>query len=389
MEASSGWKYFPRSLLSKMDQYGYEADVLTRVDDVRAMAVAWDVLAERFGSPLLGSDWFLACAVTLCAESDLRIVVVRSKDAICAVAPLVVVRRGGVEWLELLGVSVLYEPAGFLYDGVESLQHLVRKIVSLRMPTVLARISAESPIEATFRELTRYRGVVLSRKTASASYVCIEGGWQDYFRSISGQRRYDYQRKRKRMERLGQVVVRVERPSSRADLPHLLEEVLRIEGAGWKARSGSALLVNQRVRTFIAEYSEMACDRGALVVCFLEVQGHPIATLLGIQAAQRFWVLKIGYDEEWARCSPGIQLTMETIRYAFEQGLEAYEFLGSEEPWQAMWPRRHHALISLALYPTSVRGLLILSGDLHHFAMRRAQQMFRSFAKRTDMHVTE
>ncbi|MDP1948356.1 MAG: GNAT family N-acetyltransferase [Nitrospirota bacterium] len=353
------------------------------------MAAAWDVLAEKFGSPLLGADWFLACAETLCAESDLRVVVVRLKDAICAVAPLVVVRRGGVEWLELLGVSVLYEPAGFLYDGVESLQHLVRKIISLRMPTVLARIPAESPIEATFRERTRYRGVVLSRKTADAAYVCITGGWEDYFRSISGQRRYDYQRKRKRMERLGQVVVRVECPSSRADLPHLLEEAFRIEGAGWKARSGSSLLANERVRTFIAAYSEMACDRGALRVCFLEVQGEAIATILGVQDAQRFWVLKIGYDEEWARCSPGIQLTMETLRYAFEQGLEAYEFLGSEEPWQAMWPRHRHALTSLMLYPTSLHGLLCLSEDLHQFAMRRAQQMFRRFAKKTDSHVPE
>ncbi|MDP1768788.1 MAG: GNAT family N-acetyltransferase [Nitrospirota bacterium] len=372
-----------------MDSYGYEVDVFTRVDDMRTMAAAWDVLAERFGSPLLGADWFLSCAETLCAESDLRVVVVRSKNAICAVAPLVVVRRGGIEWLELLGVSVLYEPAGLLYDGVESLQHLVHKVVSFRMPMVLARIPAESPIEATFRALTGYRGMVISRKTASAAYVCIKGSWEDYFQSISGQRRYDYQRKRKRIERLGQAVVRVECPSSRADLPLLLEEAFRIEGAGWKARSGSALLANERVRTFITRYSEMACDRGALRVCFLEVQGRPIATILGIQVAQRFWVLKIGYDEEWARCSPGIQLTMETIRYAFEQGLEAYEFLGSEEPWQAMWPRHRHVLTSLVLYPTSLQGLLSFSEDLHQFAMRRAQQMFRSFAKRMDRHVTE
>ena len=372
-----------------MAVHDYEVDVLTRIVDIRAVAPGWDVLAARAGSPLLRADWFLACAETLCAETDLRVVVVRSKDAICAVAPLAVVRRGGVEWLELLGVSVLYEPSGFLYDGVESLHHLVRTIVSLRMPTVLARISAESPIQATFRELTGYRGLVLSRRTASAAYVCTDGEWEAYFQTISGQRRYDYQRKRKRMERLGQVAVRIERPDSLADLPHLLEEVFRVEGAGWKSRSGSALLANERVRMFIARYSEMACDRGALRVCFLEVQGEAIATILGIQDAQRFWVLKIGYDEEWARCSPGIQLTMETLRYAFEQGLEAYEFLGSEEPWQAMWPRRHHALTSLVLYPMSLQGLLSFSGDLHQFAMRRAQQMFRRFVKKTDSHVLE
>lgn len=372
-----------------MDVYDYEVDVLTQIVDIRAVAPGWDVLAARAGSPLLSADWFLACAETLCAESDLRVVVVRSKDAICAVAPLVVVRRDGVERLELLGVSVLYEPSGFLYDGVESLHHLVRKVVSLRMPTVLARIPDESPLQATFRELTRYRGMVLSRRTASAAYVCTEGEWESYFQTISRQRRYDYQRKRKRSERSGSVTVRIERPSCRENLPVMLEEAFRVEGAGWKARSGSALLFNERVRAFIVRYSEMASDRGALLVCFLEVQGRPIATILGIQDARKFWVLKIGYDEEWARCSPGIQLTMETIRYAFEQGLEAYEFLGSEEPWQAMWPRRHHVLTSLLLYPMSLHGLLSFSGDLHQFVMSRARQMFRSFVKRTDRHVPE
>lgn len=372
-----------------MDVYDYEVDVLTRIVDIRAVASGWDVLAARAGSPLLGADWFLACAETLCAESDLRVVVVRSKDTICAVAPLVIVRRDGGEWLELLGVSVLYEPSGFLYDGVESLHYLVREVVSLRMPTVLARIPAESPIEATFRELTGYRGMVLSRRTASAAYVCTDGEWKTYFQTISGQRRYDYQRKRKRLERSGSVTVRIERPSCRESLQGMLEEAFRVEGAGWKARSGSALLANERVRRFIARYSEMASDRGALLVCFLEMQGRPIATILGIQDAQKFWVLKIGYDEEWARCSPGIQLTMETIRYACEQGLEAYEFLGSEEPWQAMWPRRRHDLTSLVLYPISLRGLLSFSGDLHQLVMRRTQHMFRSLVYGTGKHIHE
>jgi CelD/BcsL family acetyltransferase involved in cellulose biosynthesis len=356
-----------------MNSNSYEADVLTRVGEMRYVASGWDVLAERSGSPLLTADWFLACAETLCAESDLRVVVVRSGNVISAVAPLVVVRRHGIEWLELLGVSVLYEPAGLLYDGVNSLHHLAKKIVSLRMPTVLARIPADCPIEDMVRELTRYRGVVISRRTASAAYVCIKEDWESYFQSISGQRRYDYQRKRKRAERAGPVTLRIERPNCRESLSLMLEDAFRIEGTGWKKQAGSALLSNERVRKFIARYSEMACDRGTLLMCFLEIKGLPIATIIGIEYARRFWVLKIGYDEEWARCSPGIQLTMETIRYAFEQELEAYEFLGSEEPWQTMWPRDRHILTSLMLCPMSIRGFRALSGDLQRFVMKRMQ----------------
>jgi CelD/BcsL family acetyltransferase involved in cellulose biosynthesis len=361
-----------------MHTLGYESDVLTRVEDIRAAASGWDVLAARAGKPLLGSDWFLACAETLYSESDLRIVVVRSDSVLCAVAPLVMVKRDGLEWLELLGASVLYEPTGFLYDSIQSLHCLVSRVISLRVPLVLARIPIESPIKSAFKKLARYNGIVLGRKTVSAAYVLSNGRWEEYFRSISGQRRYDYQRKRKRLEQEGRVAVRIERPDSRAVLPHMLQEIFRIEGAGWKGRSGSALLFNERVRKFITRYSDLACDRGVLRVCFLEVKGVPIATILGVEQEQRFWVLKIGYDEQWARCSPGIQITMETIRYAFDNGLESYEFLGSEEPWQAMWPRFRHNLATLVLYPISLSGFRAFCGDCLRIFLSRITQVSAS-----------
>lgn len=346
-----------------MGMPGYKVAVLTRVAEMRTMASGWDALAARFGSPLLGASWFEACAETLCVESDLRVVVVQLDGRLCGVAPLVVARREGAEWLEVLGASVLYEPTGFLFDGDEALQHLMNRVVGFRLPIILARILSKSPLEAAFRRSARYKGVVLGKTTASAAYVASKGEWGNYFRSISGQRRYDYQRKRKRLEQAGQVAVSIERPESLAVLPCMLDEVFRIEGAGWKGRSGSALISNERVRKFITRYSQLACQRGTLRVCFLEVDGVRIATILGIEQDRRFWVLKIGYEERWARCSPGIQLTMETIRYAFDNGLDAYEFLGSEEPWQMMWPRNQHRLATLVLYPISLSGLQAFGKD--------------------------
>lgn len=362
-----------------MGAHVYTADVLERMEELRRIAADWNGLAKQSGTPLLSADWFLACAETLCAESDLRVVTVRRSGALCAVAPLVVVGREGIERLEVLGVSALYEPSGFLYDSAESLQHLVSKIAGLRMPMVLDRIPAGSPLAGMFRDVIGYRGVTFSRRTAPAAYVSTIGNWEEYFQSISGQRRYDYQRKRKRTERSGRVEIRIERPRGGAGLPLMLEKVFRVEGAGWKGRSGSGLLANERVRKFIARYSEMACDRGTLALCFLEVEEQPIATILGIVCEKRFWVLKIGYDEEWARCSPGIQLTMETIRYAFDHGLEAYEFLGSEESWQSIWPRHRHELMSIAIYPLSRHGLSALGQDLQRFVVQRMQCAFAGF----------
>lgn len=341
-----------------MSNRSYTFEVLTNVADLAAVAEDWETLARPFRNPLLGADWFQACAETLCREADLRVGIVRSSGSICAIAPLVVVRRDGMEWLEILGTSKLYEPTGFLYDSMASLEYLVAGLVGLGMPTLLTRIPKESPIGAVCDRIAKFKCIVVSKIAANSAYVDSTGKWDEYFRSISSQRRYDYQRKRKRLERAGQVTIRVESPASRSELSCLLEEVYRIEGSGWKGRAGSALIANESIRRFMARFSELACKRGSLRVCFLCVQGIAIATILGIEQEGRFWVLKIGYDEQWARCSPGIQITMETIRYAFENHLEAYEFLGSEEPWQAMWPRSQHHFVTVVLYPLSLKGLL-------------------------------
>ena len=60
---------------------------------------------------------------------------------------------------------------------------------------------------------------------------------------------------------------------------------------------------------------------------------------LAVECGERFWLLKIGYDEEFARCSPGVLLMLHTVRYAATRGLKSYELLGRVEPWTRVWAR--------------------------------------------------
>ena len=127
-----------------------------------------------------------------------------------------------------------------------------------------------------------------------------------------------------------------------------------------------------KLNTFYKQYSYLAAQSKILRLCFLFIDDTPVAMLFGVVFQGRFWVLKIGYDEEYSRCSPGILLIHETIRYAFTNGLKSYEFLGSDENWLHMWTkdniRRH---ISIGYYPFNFIGLKRLSIDLLGFAAKR------------------
>ena len=62
----------------------------------------------------------------------------------------------------------------------------------------------------------------------------------------------------------------------------------------------------------------------------------------------------------------------ETIRYAFENGLEAYEFLGSDALWIQMWTDQKHPYITARIYPLSIKGQSGLARDIVSAIRKRA-----------------
>ncbi len=96
---------------------------------------------------------------------------------------------------------------------------------------------------------------------------------------------------------------------------------------------------------------------------FLRVDGKIIAGRMAVEHSRRLWDLRMGYDETWCRCAPGVLLTHETLRYAVERGLEAYEFLGCAEAWERHWPCEEDHYVSLRAYPYSLKGQFSFAQD--------------------------
>ena len=98
---------------------------------------------------------------------------------------------------------------------------------------------------------------------------------------------------------------------------------------------------------------------------------------IAVTSGDRFSLLKIGYDQAFARCSPGSLLMCETIRYAAAHGVRSYEFLGGNEPWTQMWTQHVRPCASLRAYPGSIRGMAALAGDVGKIARRRLRRLLR------------
>ena len=337
--------------------------VVRSVSQFAAMADDWDALAARFESPLLRHDWFLSCAEACHGEGDLAVVAVYQHGRLIAAAPLARARQGLTVRLEFLGMAVLQEPAGLLYESKQALAHLAQALVALGPPVVLARLDAGGPIEAAMRAAVGRRGLVVVRQTWPALRVRVSGDWDAYQRTLSSRLTSNVPRLRKRAARLGAVVTEVLAPAD-GDVEALLRTVMDVEGSGWKGRQGSALRNRTMLRGFVERYAHRAARSGRLRVALLRIGDRVAAVELAVEDFQRWWQLKIGFADDFAELYPGLQLTHETVRHAFERRLLGYEFLGSAAEWERRWNPEERAFELCVTYPATLAGGLGLATDV-------------------------
>jgi CelD/BcsL family acetyltransferase involved in cellulose biosynthesis len=218
----------------------------------------------------------------------------------------------------------------------------------------------DSPIVKAIVEVYRGRGWVIQKKAIGAPYIPLDASWQQPESHLNSGRRSDMRRARRHAAENGEVEFDIHSPAA-AELPGMMDEVFRVEAAGWKAATGTALAVDSGLRSFYQQYAALAQKQGTLRICFFKIGGRAVAAQLAIETLDRFSLLKVGYDEEYARCSPGQLLTIETIRYAAERGLRSYDFNGKVERWTDLWTHEERRCCSIRAYPLSLRGCSALA----------------------------
>ncbi|MEW8327298.1 MAG: GNAT family N-acetyltransferase [Candidatus Thiodiazotropha sp.] len=329
---------------------------MERFYDQAKNEIRWPSTASELQSPSYGYEWFSACAEALCSDKQQHIVSVTGNDRFQAVAPLCVKKKKGVAWLEIMGVAELHEPGGLIYTNPDALTALCKSILKEGKPTQLGRLPEDDLSVESFQALARKRGLVLNITNSGSPYIEIDCSWEDYFSSLSSRRRQDYRRARRRLADQGEVSVDIHRPDQ-AQLQPLLEEAFRVEQANWKGRNNSAINCRPELKRFFSAYFSRLSDSGRLIISSLRLDGEMIAVQLLVEHSNRWWILKIGYDERWAKYSPGMQLMFETLSEAFERKLTAFELLGTEESWINIWPHKTHRFITIVYFPYNLTGL--------------------------------
>lgn len=326
--------------------------LITTLDELKSLEPEWNALANSFTLPMVQFDWFFNCAKFLCTELQLRIFLVYSEDKLTAIAPLVQVNYRFSRWLEIMGASSTYEPSGLLYKDERSLTLLLKSIFKYGLPVNFQRIS-HSSLELDITKSTKIPlRLFLQRGSASSHHIDPDSDWDLFL--IKSKKKWS--KKTNNAKRLGDIQIEFICPN-KDNLKKYFKEAMDVEFHSWKGEQSTALVNNDDLRKFFESYFSRLAEKNSLYFAFYRLDGQAIAMHTAGLYNNKIWSYKIGYDSSFSRISPGMLLTFAVLNEAFKNG-QSYEFLGSAESWQKVWPVKEHRYCSIIIYPLSLNGIL-------------------------------
>lgn len=341
------------------------------------MASCEDYVVGTNMTPMQDPLWQLSCITAFAASKKLEILIVVERGKLLALCSLARTSRLG-ERYEQVGARKLVEPGGCYFADEASLQTLVNALGHVDYSLALGRVLVNSPSLRAVRNAQPRTGTVLIMQAGNCPYIDLTAKPASINEMLGSHLKSDLRRARRKAEALGSVDFEIIAPESRAQFLDLYEQFLRVEASSWKGRAGTALSLDPQRRAFFREYGIRASSKGILRIARMRIGEETVAMQYAVQCGERFWLLKVGYDEAYRKCSPGHLLMYETLRYAVQQGLRSYEFLGGADDWTRRWTRTERETVTVDICRTRVGCALSRLGKTGHHLSQRLKSEFKS-----------
>jgi len=182
------------------------------------------------------------------------------------------------------------------------------------------------------------------------AWIDIAGAFEDYW-ELRGKNLKQNVRKQRRKLREDGIEVRLEVLRDPKSIVRAIDDYSRLESAGWKASSGTAIGVDNPQGRFYREVLERFCARGKGRVLVYKFSDKPVAMDLCIEDEKSLVVLKTTYDESIKMFSPAVLLHEEAFAQIWAEGnLRRIEFFGRLMDWHTRWTDNVRHIYHLTRY---------------------------------------
>lgn len=304
------------------------------------LAAEWNALLEKSAThvPFLRFEylhgWWQTKGGGEWGQSSLALVTAREGGRLAGIAPLFKSRHQEKEALLLLGsieisdyLDVLAAPEDLPLFWQGLLPFLKEEVEGWEVLDLYNLLETTPSLPALRQAAERLGWSVLSDVYQHSPYIPLPGDWETYLAGIDKKQRHEIRRKMRRAEELG-LPVRFTTLEDGAALENEMDAFLALmqqdpDKAGFLTPS-----MMEQMRASM----RCAFEAGCLHLASLEVNGQKAAMYLSFDYLNRLWVYNSGFDRAYMEYSPGWVLLGHLLKWANENGREAFDFMrGNEE----------------------------------------------------------
>ena len=314
------------------------------ISQLGALTAEWNALNDACGSlPFLDAR-FVAPLCEVFGAPDLTLALCESADG--PVAMGIFRRCGRFQW-ETFQPSQIPLGAWLMrpdQDLEPLLSTLARKLPGL---TLAIGLTQQDPNRSS-RPATTSRVQTLDYiQTAS---LPVSGSFEQYWNARGKNLRQNMRKQRVKLEKDG-LATHLETLTAPEDVAQAIADYGRLESAGWKAASGTAVHPDNAQGRFYRTMLESFCGAGTGRIYRYRFGDRVVAVDLCIEGGGAIVILKTTYDESIKTISPAFLMREEAFRVLFEERrIQRIEFFGKVMEWHTRWTSDVRTLYHVNFY---------------------------------------
>lgn len=202
--------------------------------------------------------------------------------------------------------------------------------------------------------------------------------WETLTRRCSKKFREQIARAARRLAEVGEVrLVMLTQCTPESVEPHL-RRGFEVEHRCWKGRVGHSVL-REGVFSYFLRQAQQLAGWGQLHLAFLECAGRPVAFAYGVVGKGVYHSVRIGYDEEFARFSPGHLLRYSLFRELWcDPTYRAIDFAAGMTEAQSHWRPPTYAAGDVVVASGGLVGRAVVHFHQHWLPyLRRVRRSLR------------
>lgn len=324
--------------------------VVTETEEFKSLAGGWDSLLQKCGddnSIYLTHEWLSTWWRYFGERKKLNILLIEKEHQLIGIVPLMKTEYKigliKLDTLETVGAINCNYVGLLLPENREEaisilLAYLEKELAKNKIILRLALV----PEDSKFLDVLRRKGsqfskslVIQEKVTTSAPYIALTTTWDEYFDSLSRNRRRILRRTIRSLEEAHRVGFQEYTADS---LEEGLNRLFDLHQRRWQSVNVKSMFYNPKVREFYKDIANQFLKKNWLHFSCLTADNEVVSALYGFIYNRKFYALISARDTRH-KYSVGHLHYMYLIKGAIKKGLQEFDFLRGGEPYKFHWAK--------------------------------------------------